>query len=64
MMTKSCSHLWYIKKYYKIISTLFIQEGKIAFEVKDYLIEQERVEFVELDQDIYPGKYSSRKHEL
>jgi len=64
-MTKSCSHLWYIKKVFeKLFSTLFIQEGKIAFEVKDYLIEQERVEFVELDQDIYPGKYSLRKHEL
>lgn len=40
------------------------QEGDVAFEVKDYLIDQERVDFVEMDQDVYYGKFSSKKHEL
>ena len=40
------------------------QEGDTAFEVKDYLIAQERVDFVEIDQDVYYGKFSPQKHEL
>lgn len=41
-----------------------IQDGDTAFDVKDYLIEQERLDFVELDQDVYPGRYSDQKQEL
>ena len=41
-----------------------LQEGDLAFEVKDYLIAQERVDFVEMDQDVYYGKFSPKKHEL
>ena len=41
-----------------------IQDGDTAFDVKDYLIEQERLDFVELDQDVYPGRYSEQKQEL
>jgi len=39
-------------------------DGDTAFDVKDYLIEQERLDFVELDQDVYPGRYSEQKQEL
>ena len=39
-------------------------DGATAFEVKDYLIEQERVDFVEIDQEIFPGKFTNRKYEL
>ena len=41
-----------------------VQEGSLAYEVKDYLIEQERVEYVEIDQEIFPGKFSKQKTEL
>jgi len=43
---------------------ILIQEGDVAFNVKDYLIDQERVDYVEIDQDVYYGKFSSQKHEL
>ena len=43
---------------------ILIQEGDVAFDVKDYLIDQERVDYVEIDQDVYYGKFSSQKHEL
>ena len=39
-------------------------DGATAFVVKDFLIEQERVDFVEIDQDIFPGKFTTRKYEL
>ena len=39
-------------------------DGATAFDVKDYLIEQERVDFVEIDQEIFPGKFTNRKYEL
>ena len=49
----------------KISSTVTLyQEGAVAFEVKDYLIEQERVDYVELDQDVYYGRFSTQKQEL
>ena len=40
-----------------------VANGAMAGEVKDYLTEQERVEFVEIDSKIYPGAYSDiKKH--
>ena len=44
--------------------TIILQEGDVAFDVKDFLIDQERVDFVEIDQDVYYGKFSSQKLEL
>ena len=50
---------------FKNVEMIFtIQDGDTAFDVKDYLIEQERLDFVELDQDVYPGRYSEQKQEL
>ena len=43
-----------------------LNDGATAFEVKDYLIEQERVEIVEIDEEIFQGKFSKqgKKSEL
>ena len=37
-----------------------LTDGATAFEVKDYLIEQERVEIVEIDEEIFQGKFSKQ----
>ena len=51
--------------YLKNVEVIFtIQDGDTAFDVKDYLIDQERVDYVEMDQEVYYGKFSSQKHEL
>ena len=73
--TESISRLWQIGLYNNHIDiTSFIVDddrvmfsaldGATAFDVKDFLIEQERVDFVEIDQDIFPGKFTGRKYEL
>ena len=40
------------------------QQGETAYEVKDYLVEQERVDYVEIDQEVFPGRFTTRKFEL
>ena len=73
--TEALSRLWQIGLYnnHIDISGFIVDDDRImfsaldgatAFEVKDYLIEQERVDFVEIDQEIFPGKFTSRKYEL
>ena len=54
----------YFLYFYSILMYFSFQEGHLAYEVKDYLIEQERVDFVEIDQEIFYGKYSKNKSEL
>ena len=73
--TEALSRLWQIGLYnnHIDISGFIVDDDRImfsaldgatAFEVKEYLIEQERVDFVEIDQEIFPGKFTSRKYEL
>ena len=73
--TEALSRLWQIGLYnnHIDISGFIVDDDRImfsaldgakAFEVKDYLIEQERVDFVEIDQEIFPGKFTNRKYEL
>jgi len=37
-----------------------IQDGSIAWEAKDYLIEQDRCEDVTIEQKVYHGKHSEK----
>ena len=73
--TVSISRLWQIGLYnnHIDINSFLVDDDRVmfsaldgatVFDLKDFLIEQERVDFVEIDQDIFPGKFTTRKYEL
>lgn len=49
--------------YYAWPNDSSLKDGEMAFDAKDYLIEQERCEDVQLEQQTFCGKFAEKCHE-